>query len=189
MPLDDLEIVRIDSREDLERWLAARASDGPSVWLAIAKKGQPEHVEYPQVVRALICWGWIDGLTRKLNEDRSLCLIAPRKPKSAWSQINRAYVDELEAAGSIQPAGWAAIERAKQDGSYLLLAEVDDQRIPADVMAVFDRLPGSLEAFEAFPKSARRAALEWIVLARTPETRARRAEEAAAKSLRGERPR
>lgn len=110
-----------------------------------------------------------------------------RKPTSAWARTNKQRVEVLLAEGRMLPAGQAAIDAAKANGAWSLLDEVEDLIVPADLAAAFDEHPGSREHWDGFPRSTRRAILEWIVLARRPETRAKRIQETAIRAARGER--
>jgi uncharacterized protein YdeI (YjbR/CyaY-like superfamily) len=85
------------------------------------------------------------------------------------------------------PAGQAVVDRAKEDGSWALLDDVEALVVPDDLAAAFDRHPGSAASWEAFPRSAKRGILEWIVQAKRADTRARRIEETAARAAVGER--
>jgi uncharacterized protein YdeI (YjbR/CyaY-like superfamily) len=102
-----------------------------------------------------------------------------RKAGSGWARTNKERIVRLEAEGRMTPAGRALIDAAKTDGSWTLLDDVENLIVPDDLAAAFDRHPGSRQNFEAFPPSARRAILEWIVQARREATRAARLEESA----------
>ena len=112
---------------------------------------------------------------------------APRKRRSGWSRPNKERIARLEAEGRMAPAGRAVLEAAKADGSWTLLDDVEDLVVPPDLAAAFARHPGSAEQFEAFPRSAKRGILEWIVQAKTAGTRDKRIEEAARLAAQGER--
>ncbi|TWH75757.1 YdeI/OmpD-associated family protein [Modestobacter roseus] len=112
---------------------------------------------------------------------------SPRQAGSAWSRPNKQRIAELEEAGLLTPSGRATVERARADGSWSRLDEVEDLVVPADLSAAFDAIPEAREQWAGFPPSARRAILEWIVQARRPETRARRVAETARLAARGER--
>jgi uncharacterized protein YdeI (YjbR/CyaY-like superfamily) len=96
-------------------------------------------------------------------------------------------VERLSAADLMLPAGLRAIETAKANGTWTMLDDVEDLVVPPDLAAAFDTHPGSREQWDGFPRSARRAILEWIVQARTAPTRARRIAETAEKAAAGER--
>lgn len=173
--LDDLERVEVASLEELREWLAARHEQKESVWLVTFKKAVPDrYVPYGDAVDELLCWGWIDSLVRKLDEERTMTLIAPRKKGSAWSRVNKEKIERLTAAGRIQAAGWAVIERAQADGSWSALDAVEAGEVPEDLAAELRRVSGAQGHWDAFPRSCRRAYLEWLMQAKRPETRAKR---------------
>lgn len=176
---DQRQRVEIESRAAWRRWLAKHHGQKDAIWLVRWKKGRGPHVPYDDVVDEALCFGWIDSLPRKLDDERSMLLLSPRKPKSAWSKVNRDRLDKLIAAGLMAPAGLAAIETAKRNGAWSALEAVDALEPPKDLVAAFKRHPGSAKNFAAFPPSARRGILEWIVQAKRPETRAKRVEETA----------
>jgi uncharacterized protein YdeI (YjbR/CyaY-like superfamily) len=159
-----------------------------SVWVVTFKIGalQPR-VPYDDLVEEALAFGWVDSLPRKLDAERTMLLMSPRKPGSNWSAVNKARIETMTAAGLMHPAGLAKIEQARADGSWTALDAVDRLEVPADLADAFDQRPGSAEAFAAFPPSTRRGILEWIGNARRPETRAARIAETAEKAARGER--
>jgi len=175
MKKDELERVGIASREELRAWLKANHVSSESVWLVTWRKADPErHVPYDAVVEEALCFGWIDSLPRKLDETRTMLLLSPRKPGSAWSGVNKARIERLLAAGLMHASGLRLIEAAKRHGSWTFLDDVDRLEVPGDMAAAFATDPKGRENFYAFPPSTRRGILEWIKQARQPETRARR---------------
>ena len=168
------EELEIGSAEELRDWLAVHHETSPGVWLIRWKKGRGPHVPHPDVVRELLCFGWIDSQARKVDDDRSAILVVPRRPGSGWSRVNKQHLEELTVEGRMQPAGVAAIDRAKADGSWTKLDEVETLREPDDLRAALDASPAAREHWDSFPRSPRRAILEWISSAKREETRARR---------------
>jgi uncharacterized protein YdeI (YjbR/CyaY-like superfamily) len=180
--------VEVASPDELRAWLAAHHRTAGSVWLVTHEKasGAP-HLPYDTVVETLIAFGWIDSLPRKLDARRSMLLISPRKPRSAWSAANKARVVRLEAEGRMAEAGRAAVAAAQADGSWRLLDAVETLETPPDLAAALAAVPPAAETFAAFPRSTRRGILEWIAQAKRPETRAGRIAETARKAQAGER--
>ena len=129
----------------------------------------------------------MDSKGGKVDDERTMLYFARRRPRSGWSRPNKQRVELLEATGRMTDAGRRVIEAAKADGSWTLLDEVEDLVVPHDLAAAFDAVPGSRERWDAFPRWARRGALELIVQTRRPDTRARRVRETAEKAGRGER--
>jgi uncharacterized protein YdeI (YjbR/CyaY-like superfamily) len=177
---EHLEQLEICSRSELRDWLAANYTKSESVWLVTWKKTNPaRHVPYDAVVEELLCFGWVDSLPRKFDDQRSMLLISPRKPKSNWSKVNRDRVDRLSASGLMQPAGLKLVEDAKARGTWDALDQVEALSIPEDLRTALSEVPDATSNFDAFPKSAKRGILEWILNAKQPATRAKRIEETA----------
>lgn len=186
--LDQLERVEVTTRAQWRDWLSANHQQTDSVWVVTFKRGASQpRVPYDDLVEEALAFGWVDSLPRKLDAERTMLLMSPRKPGSNWSAVNKARIEKVTAAGLVHPAGLAKIEQAKADGSWTALDAVDRLEVPADLAAAFDQRPGSAEAFAAFPPSTRRGILEWIGNAKRPQTRTARIAETADKAARGER--
>jgi uncharacterized protein YdeI (YjbR/CyaY-like superfamily) len=168
------------TRTEWRAWLEQNHTRKEGVWLVTYKKatGKPR-VEYGESVEEALCFGWVDSKGNKLDEERSLLWFAPRKNGSNWSASNKERVERLIAAGLMAPAGLARIEAAKADGSWNALDAVEALEIPPDLQAVLGSYSAARQNFEAFPRSVKRAILEWISNAKRPETRAKRIEETA----------
>ncbi|MEL6544535.1 MAG: YdeI/OmpD-associated family protein [Myxococcota bacterium] len=180
---DDREQVCINSADELRAWLMANHERRDSVWLVTWKKSSPApYVPRREVLKALLAYGWIDSVPRKLDASRTMLLISPRKRGSSWSKVNKEIIDELVAAGAMAPPGAQAVEAAKRDGSWERLEAVDALMIPADLRAALDSTPNASGFFAAFPPSSVRGILEWIQNAKRPETRAKRIAETARKA-------
>ena len=143
---------------------------------------------YDQAVEEALCFGWIDGKAAKLDDHRTMIRFTPRKPGSGWARTNKVRVERLLAEGLMAEPGLARIEEAKRDGSWTRLDAVEDLVVPDDLAAALADHPGARERWDDFPRSVRRAALEWIVQAKRAETRARRVDETARQAAQGERP-
>lgn len=181
------EQVEVRSRADLRDWLSANHGQAESIWLVIYKKPSPWHVPYGDIVDEVLCFGWIDSQPRLLDGACSMLRLSPRKPKSGWSKINKDRIERLIADGLMAAPGLARIEEAKRSGAWTLLDAASSETLPPDLIEAFSRHPGAEQNFMSFPPSTRRATLEWITLARRPETRAARIEQTASLAARGER--
>ncbi len=168
------------SRAEWRAWLAAHHTQEAGVWLVRYKKatGKPT-LTNAEVTREALCWGWIDSLPRKLDAERSLLYVAPRKPGSNWSALNKRYAAEAEASGAMTDAGRAKIEAAQADGSWTRLDDVEALLVPDDLAAALEAASGARTFWDAFPPSTRRGILEWILNAKRPATRQRRIQETA----------
>jgi uncharacterized protein YdeI (YjbR/CyaY-like superfamily) len=188
--LDELPLVAPDDRTSWRGWLAENHAASQGIWLAVGKKGNAvTSLTYDEAVEEALCFGWIDGRTKRLDEDRYRILLTPRKPTSTWSRPNKARVERLIAEGRMMPAGLATIEVAKANGSWNLLDDVDALVIPDDLAAALAASPRAAEAFDGLSETARRFALYWISTAKRPETRAKRIAETVAAALEGRLPR
>lgn len=168
------------TRDEWRAWLEEHHTRREGVWLVSYKKatGQPR-VEYEAAVEEALCFGWIDSKGAKLDDERTMLWFAPRKPRTGWSASNKARIERLMAAGRMAPAGLAKIQAAQQDGSWTALDDVEALEVPPDLAQALAAYPSAAGYFDAFPRSAKRAILEWISIARTPATRAKRVEETA----------
>ena len=171
---DRFKQVAIDSVDDLRAWLAINHVSDDSVWLVTFKKVVPEkHVSRAQVLDELLCFGWIDGLMRKIDDRQVMQLISRRRVQH-WAQSYKDRAARLIADERMQPAGFAAIERSKREGLWNAMADVDALLIPADLAEALDGSPPARAHFEGFAPSYRRNVLRWIDLAKTEATRTRR---------------
>ena len=184
---DDAPRVHAETRAEWRAWLANRAAL-KSVWLVSWRKptGRPA-VKYDDAVSEALAVGWVDSIQRKIDDERTMLYFAARKKGSGWARPNKIRIDALEREGLMTPAGRAVIEQAKADGSWTMLDDVENLVVPADLADEFGRHPGSAEKWEAFPRSAKRGILEWIVQAKRPETRKARIDETARLAALGQR--
>lgn len=149
------------------------------MWLVRHKKSVPgKFVDRLDVIDELLCFGWVDGLARKLDADRTMQLITPRR-QQAWARSYKERAARLEAEGRMQEPGRAAVALSKALGLWDAYAEVDALLVPDDLAAALRVAgPGTADAFAKAAPSSRRNVLRWIAAAKRPETRARRVAEA-----------
>ncbi|MDX2257674.1 MAG: YdeI/OmpD-associated family protein [Hyphomicrobiaceae bacterium] len=178
--------VHVASQSEWRAWLEAHHTQPESIWLVTYKKTSTgPHVPYAAIVEEALCFGWIDSLPRKLDQERTMLLLSPRKRGSGWSKLNKARAERLIAEGRMTEPGLAAIAAARADGSWDRLDAVDRLAIPEDLAAALAQLPGARETFDCFPPSTRRGILEWIAQARRAQTRAARITDTARKAALG----
>jgi uncharacterized protein YdeI (YjbR/CyaY-like superfamily) len=163
-------------------WLAEHHHRSTGVWLVSWKAAGRPRVDYEEAVCEALCWGWIDSVYRRLDEERSLLRFTPRKKGSVWARSNKDRIVQLEAAGRMQPAGRALIEAAKADGTWTLLDDAEAGIVPDDLTTALGALPDATEHFRAFPPGEQRRILSWLALAKTPSTRKKRIEVTARSS-------
>jgi uncharacterized protein YdeI (YjbR/CyaY-like superfamily) len=187
---DAYEQVEVTSAAQLRTWLETHHDRSPGVWLVTYKKAAgAKHVSYDEIVREALCWGWIDSKARAVDEQRSSLLLTPRKPASKWSRPNKERVAELEASGRMATPGRAVIEAAKKSGTWTALDDVENLVEPAELAAALDAVPDARRNWDAFPRTTRRATLEWIAAAKRPETLQKRIAETVEYAARNHRPR
>ena len=172
--------IGITSREQWRAWLAEHHQTAPGVWVVTYKKSSGRlHVSYDDIVDEAIAHGWVDSRPASLDAERSRILVTPRQPTSNWSRVNKQRVARLTAAGRMTPAGQAAVDRANDNGTWTALDAVEDLQEPDDLRAALNRDPDARRFWDDFPRSTRRAILEWIANAKRPATRERRITETA----------
>jgi len=185
---DDLPVLLFADAAELEAWLGDRHADSDGIWLKIAKKGAPEpSVTYAEAVDLGLCFGWIDGQRRALDETHFLQRFTPRRPRGRWSKINREKAEALIAAGRVRPAGLAEIEAARADGRWE--AAYEGQRtakVPDDLQRELDANPAAARFFAELDSQNRYAILYRLGDAKKPETRERRLRKFVAMLERGE---
>jgi uncharacterized protein YdeI (YjbR/CyaY-like superfamily) len=173
--LDALECVEVTSRKQLRTWLARHHTRTEGIWLVHWKKATPaKYIGYDAIVEEALCQGWIDSLPRKLDNERTMIYLSPRKPKSVWSKMNKDRVERLIASGLMCTAGQKAIDRAKANGSWTAIAAVEALVMPDDLASALKKDPVARRQFEAYPNSVRKAVLQQLANARTEATRLKR---------------
>jgi len=174
---------------DWHDWLAEHHAAAAGIWLVGLRRKPPgTDLTYDNQVREALCWGWIDGQVKALDETRVMQRWTPRSPRSGWSRTNQVRVAELEPTGRIQPAGWAVIEAAKASGMWTLFDDAENLVESPALTAALDAVPAARTAWDAFPPSVRKNALAVIALAKLPETKAKRIATIVDRASRGERP-
>ena len=167
-------------------WLTEHAAHSTGIWL-VYDKGPRRQLSYTDIVEEALCFGWVDSRPRALDDTRAMLYLAPRKPSSSWSRANKQRVERLTAAGDMTPDGLAVVEAARTSGTWSALDEVEDGVEPDELTAALDAVPAARGQWDAFPRSARRAILEWLNGAKRPETRARRVATVVAEAAEGRR--
>jgi uncharacterized protein YdeI (YjbR/CyaY-like superfamily) len=187
---DDLPVLAFASQAELEAWLEREHETAPGVYVRLAKKGAGvPSVTYPEVVESCLCFGWIDGISRRLDDRFYVQRITPRRARSVWSQKNVEAVGALTTAGRMRPAGLAAVEAARADGRWeRAYPGAAQMTVPDDLAAALAAEPAAQRAFEALDGTNRYAALFRVHTAATPGTRARRISAVVQRLAGGRRP-
>ncbi|MEO0648957.1 MAG: YdeI/OmpD-associated family protein [Cyanobacteria bacterium J06650_10] len=190
--LDHYEQVEVTSRQQWRNWLATHYQQSESIWLVTYKKhtdkkyADSRYLAYDAIVEEALCFGWIDSLPRRLDEDRTMLLLSSRKPKSVWSKLNKERAAVLIKGGRMMPAGLAKIERAKADGSWTFLDDVEALIVPEDLTEALRENQAAKETFDGFNDSSKKGILQWLKMAKRQNTRQRRIEKIVSKAMVGE---
>jgi uncharacterized protein YdeI (YjbR/CyaY-like superfamily) len=178
--------LEVRSADALRSWLENHHAESDGVWLVTYRAHvRASYVSREAVLDELLCFGWVDGIRRKLDDDRTMQLITPRRTHE-WTASYRQRVARLEAEGRLAEPGREAIAVAKASGGWVALPDVDALLIPEDLAAALVDTTGAHAWFDNSAPSYRRNVLRWIAKAQRPETRATRIATVAATAGRGE---
>ena len=174
----DIETFYPTSKAAWRKWLIKNHLSSQSVWLICYKKssGKPT-IAWEEAVEEALCFGWIDSIRKTIDEEKFIQFFSKRKPNCTWSKINKDKIVQLIEKKLMTEAGFASIEKAKQNGSWTILDEVEQLVIPIDLEEAFAKYPNSKAFYLSLSKSTRKAILQWIVMAKQPETRLKRINE------------
>ena len=161
------------TREEWRAWLSKHHSSSPGIWFIFCKRhtGQ-KSVPYEDMVREALCFGWVDSLIRRIDDDRYAIKVTPRQPTSNWSNLNRKRWEELKSAGLLTEAGIAA---KPTNDTYAARPAIPT--LPRYIAKAFRGVPEAWEFFQELAPSQRRNFVAWIHMARQPETREKRIRE------------
>jgi uncharacterized protein YdeI (YjbR/CyaY-like superfamily) len=160
------------------QWLAKSHARAAELWVGFYRKdsGRPS-ITWPESVDEALCFGWIDGIRKKVDDESYKIRFTPRRPKSIWSAVNIGRVAVLTHEGRMQPAGIAAFARREEATSAIYSFENrESARLPAADEREFRRDPAAWEFFQRQPPGYRRLAAWWVISAKRPETRRNRLE-------------
>ena len=149
---DPRTIKAFKSEAAFDTWMRRNHSRETEIWLRIYKKGSGRpSVTHAQALDVALCWGWIDGIRKALDDESFLQRYTPRRARSIWSQVNREHVRRLTEAGRLQPAGQQQVDAAKADGrwdaAYAPMRSASEASIPEDLRAAIDANPRARTTF------------------------------------------
>lgn len=174
-PIENLEIFYPENPEQWRDWLRENHNREKGIWLLqYNKKSCKPTISWSDAVDEALCFGWIDSLKKKRDDESSIQYFGKRKPKSTWSKINKQKIERLTAENRMSQAGLDIIILAKENGSWEILDGVEEILIPEDLMLELSSRPGAIAFFHSLSKSVKKMMLQWIVLAKRPETRQKR---------------
>ena len=163
--------VEIESQEQLRNWLRLNYSQEEGIWLVTFKKSEKKkYVSRDEVLDELICFGWIDGIRRKLDNTRTMQLISPRRVQH-WAKTYKDRAGKLIKENKMHQSGLDSIKKGKESGLWNFMDDVDNLEIPDDLKTALNKLEGAFDFFDNINNSSKRFVLRWIKLSKTEKTR------------------
>jgi uncharacterized protein YdeI (YjbR/CyaY-like superfamily) len=173
---------------EFRSWLTAHHESATELWVGFHKRatGRPT-LTWTESVRQALCFGWIDGVRKRIDQDTYTIRFSPRKPQSIWSAVNVRHVEELIASGQMRPAGMRAYEARRENKSGIYSYEQRSVDLPPVYAKLLKKHAAARQVFESQPPSYRRMVMWWIVSAKREETRLKRLSILIDHAARGER--
>ncbi|MBQ0782939.1 MAG: YdeI/OmpD-associated family protein [Amphritea sp.] len=163
--------------QDLGRWLTSNHASESELWVKIYKKNTKiQSVTWDDVVIEALCWGWIDGIKKSIDDKAYLQRITPRKARSNWSKRNTEHAERLISEGRMMESGLVHIRAAKADGRWEDAYVVSEMEVPGDFLIALESQPNVKRFYETLNKSSRYVIAYGLISAKKPETRLRRFE-------------
>lgn len=168
-------IITFEQPEQLDHWLKLNHATESELWIKIYKKSTGiKSVTWNDVVIESLCWGWIDGIKKSIDEQAYLQRITPRKAQSNWSKRNTQHVERLIKEKRMMEAGLVHIRAAKADGRWEKAYVVSEMEVPTDFLAALESLPAAQAFFDTLNKSSRYVIAYGLLSAKKADTRLRR---------------
>jgi len=170
--MDNIPELYFKNDIEFKDWLHNNHSTYSGIYLIFYKVAhENESMRWEEAVQIALCYGWIDSTVKSLGDGKRRQYFCPRKPKSVWSKVNKAYVKELKIKGLMHAAGLEAIKVAKANGSWTSLDEVENGIVPSDLKLEFSKNPEAFKNFSNFTKGQRKSYLYWLNQAKREATR------------------
>jgi len=183
---ENFDKIEIKSSEELRKWLLQNHKSSKSFWLVTFKKSEADsYVSRWDVLDELICFGWIDGIRRKLDDKRTMQLISPRKVEH-WAKTYKERAAKLIENGKMHESDFKSIEESKSSGLWNFMDDVDNLIVPKDLSNALSKNKEALDFFNAINNSSKRFVLRWLKLAKTEKTRNSRINQLVELSAKGE---
>jgi len=172
---DSLRIVTFATPGDLGHWLQENHACESELWVKVYKINTGiQSVTWNDVVIESLCWGWIDGIKKSIDDQAYLQRITPRKAKSNWSKRNTQHAERLISENRMTESGLVHILAAKADGRWANAYVVSEMEVPQDFLTALENKPNVKAFFETLNKSTRYVIAHGLISAKKPETRVRR---------------
>lgn len=188
--MSDSELHRFDGQVEWRKWLDSNYTQDKGIWVVLQKVKSPNvGIKYDEALDEALCFGWIDGKMRRIDEYEMMQWFSPRRRNSPWSKRNRDKVEKLIKEGQMASPGLVEIEKAKENGKWE--AAYSSKRIPDMSDAMLEALKSNKVAYEnfiEFPDSARLAYIYWVNDAKRAETKTRRIKKVLEQAKQNKRP-
>ena len=163
------------SSAEFRKWLEKNHAEAAEIWIGFYRKDSAKGgITYHEALDEALCFGWIDGIRKKLDDVSFTNRFTPRKPKSIWSNVNVAHVERLTREGKMRPAGIAAFEAKSASRTGIYTFERDQPQLEPEMKRRFQDNKAAWKYFESAPPYYRRLATGWVTSAKREETRERR---------------
>lgn len=183
--------LRVKTRNDWRGWLIKHHANESEIWLVFHKAHTGQlNIPYGETVEEALCFGWIDGLIRRLDDNRYARKYTPRRLGSVWSEANKRRVEKVLAEGRMTDAGLVFVREAKASGEWnrrRARPAMPTDELPIELSEALETHPTALGTFRALAPTYQKQYILWIATAKRSETRQRRTREALEKLERGER--
>jgi uncharacterized protein YdeI (YjbR/CyaY-like superfamily) len=174
---------------DFRSWLEKHHDSAQALFIGFYRKGVAKSaMTYPQAVEEALCFGWIDGITFRIDDEVTATRFTPRRPTSSWSAINIAKMAELKTAGRLHAAGLRAFEERDRRKDAIYSYERPPARMPAEMLARLKEDGKAWAFWEAEQPSFRKGVAHWVTAGKRPETNERRFAELLEQARAGKRP-
>jgi uncharacterized protein YdeI (YjbR/CyaY-like superfamily) len=178
--------VEVSSAVELRAWLTENHSQKESIWLVTFKKEiKGKYVSTEEILDEILCFGWIDGIRRKVDDQKTMQLIAPRQVQH-WTKTYKDRFAKLEKLGLVTDAGRVAVELSKKNGLWDFMNDVDALIKPADFIKCLLENEPAMDNFDAFGAASKRFMLRYIKIAKTETTRSKRIKDISILAKKGE---
>ncbi|TAE15160.1 MAG: hypothetical protein EAZ47_08155 [Bacteroidetes bacterium] len=172
---NEIETFYPRSAQEWREWLQKNHDTANAVWLIYYKKNSKKpSVVYSDAVDEALCFGWIDSKAKPLDDEKFMQFFSRRKTTSVWSKVNKEKIERLIKEGRMTKAGFDSIEIAKKNGSWTILDDAEALIVPEDLEDEFQKMPHAKTYFLSLSRTDKRNILQWITLAKRPETRQKR---------------
>ncbi len=187
--MDQLERISFKNRDEWRKWLKENHAVANGIWLVYYKKhtGKPS-VPYNDAVEEALCFGWIDSIIKRIDEERYMQKFTPRNDGSTWSELNKKRVEKMIAQGKMTEFGLKKIKIAKQNGKWDEVVESQlDFVLSENLLNILKSDKSAFAEYEKLPLSQKKMHTSWIMTAKKKETKIRRTEKMIAMLKKGQR--